>query len=241
MKFFTQDWASGVLSDEDTEQVRSSYWQHVDSIVPKLTAPIIELAKQINIHDGLIRYVIVDRQAEKLTLALRCGDLQTGYYDLDLSYSSVEFNLDDIVTLSSVSRYRKTELLYDEVDINEQKKFIHRILVYPKNEISIVFTGLEITKEDRPDRHFSYEGDPFCTAAGTHPDGSICLEGKKIVPNSYVPCCEVFSGHTNACIEDIRYEWWSKKGQWVIAISEYSGGGGIVISYCPHCGQKLED
>jgi len=241
MKYFTQEWAYGGLADADAEKVRSSYWRYIDSIMPKLTAPVIELAKHTNIHDGLIRYVVVDRQDEELLLALRCGDLQMGYYDLDLTYSNVEFNLDDIVALASVSRNRKTELLYDEVDINEHNKFMHRILFNPENEISIVFTGLEIKKEDRPDRHFSYEGDPFCTASGTHPDGSICLEGKKIVPNSYVPCCEAFSGHTDACIEDIRYEWWSNKNQWVIAISEYSGGGGIAISYCPHCGQKLEN
>jgi hypothetical protein len=73
----------------------------------------------------------------------------------------------------------------------------------------------------------------------THSNGSTCLEGTQSVPKGFVACCEIFAEHTKACVEDIRYEWWSRSKQWVIAIVETSGGGGITISFCPHCGQKL--
>lgn len=72
-----------------------------------------------------------------------------------------------------------------------------------------------------------------------HSDGTECLEGTSSVPESFSPCCEVFGGHTTTCAFDIRYEWWPKSKQWVIAISESAGGGGITISFCPHCGAKL--
>lgn len=72
-----------------------------------------------------------------------------------------------------------------------------------------------------------------------HTDGTICLEGTKSVPRSFVPCCKAFSDHVTACAFDIRYEWWSRQKHWVIAISDSAGGGGIVINYCPHCGSKL--
>jgi hypothetical protein len=72
-----------------------------------------------------------------------------------------------------------------------------------------------------------------------HPDGSPCLEGIRLIPVDYKPCCELFDSHTSACTYDIRYEWWVGKNIWVIAISEQAGGGGIEISFCPHCGARL--
>lgn len=72
-----------------------------------------------------------------------------------------------------------------------------------------------------------------------HSDGTICLEGISSVPAGYVPCCETFVGHTATCAYDVRYEWWAKPRHWVIAIAESAGGGGITISFCPHCGANL--
>jgi hypothetical protein len=42
-----------------------------------------------------------------------------------------------------------------------------------------------------------------------------------------------------ACYFDLRYEWWSKQKGWFIALAPNAGGGGIAISYCPHCGANL--
>jgi hypothetical protein len=72
-----------------------------------------------------------------------------------------------------------------------------------------------------------------------HADGSPCREGTQSVPDDYIPCCKLFEAHTRTCVYDIRYEWWPKPDKWVIAISEAAGGGGITISFCPHCGAQL--
>ncbi len=72
-----------------------------------------------------------------------------------------------------------------------------------------------------------------------HADGTLCLEGTSRLPASFVACCDVFDGHTSTCTYDLRYEYWEKSKMWVIAIAESAGGGGIEISYCPHCGTKL--
>ena len=72
-----------------------------------------------------------------------------------------------------------------------------------------------------------------------HTDGTECLEGTKRVPKNFKPCCDVFEGHTSTCAFDLRYEWRQKSKQWVIAISEIAGGGGISIAFCPHCGARL--
>ena len=72
-----------------------------------------------------------------------------------------------------------------------------------------------------------------------HTDGSVCLEGTKRVPKNFKTCCEVFEAHTTNCYYDIRYEW-DKHWGWNIVIPPSAAGGGIVISYCPHCGLKLK-
>lgn len=66
-----------------------------------------------------------------------------------------------------------------------------------------------------------------------HPDGTLCLEGTTSLPPDFQPCCDVFAAHTSTCVYDLRYEWWPRSRQWVIAIAEAAGGGGIVIHYCP--------
>jgi hypothetical protein len=73
-----------------------------------------------------------------------------------------------------------------------------------------------------------------------HTDGSICLEGTRRVPKPYTACCEAFDSRTVACTFDIRYEWWPKLKTWVVPISDASGGGGVAINHCPHCGMKLK-
>ncbi len=72
-----------------------------------------------------------------------------------------------------------------------------------------------------------------------HQDGSPCPEGSQSVPRAFTPCCEVFAQHTAACYFDIRYEWWPKQKGWFTIIAPSAGGGGIAISFCPHCGSKL--
>jgi hypothetical protein len=73
-----------------------------------------------------------------------------------------------------------------------------------------------------------------------HPDGSPCLEGTKSVPEGYVPCCQDFDYGTTRCAYDVRYEYWKENNEWVIVIVEAAGGGGVLISYCPHCGAPLK-
>ena len=72
-----------------------------------------------------------------------------------------------------------------------------------------------------------------------HTDGSFCPEGTQRIPRTFNPCCDSFLQHTSACYLDIRYEWWPNQRGWFIIISPSAGGGGIAISYCPHCGAKL--
>ncbi len=78
MNYFTPAWHSGELSIEECESVSRAYRAHVKGIVPKLPEPLGKLATQISLHDGLIRKVLLDHCDERLTIKLRCGNLQVG-------------------------------------------------------------------------------------------------------------------------------------------------------------------
>jgi len=89
------------------------------------------------------------------------------------------------------------------------------------------------------DRYLNQEGPLEVPNGKKHLDGSPCYQGIQQCPPEGGPCCETFEDHTVACTYDIRYEWWASKGFWVIPIASSAGGGGIKISFCPHCGKAL--
>lgn len=163
MEYFTRAWASGRLSDEACEQVQVAYEQHLSALLPKMPKSIAALANEVNLHDGLIGEVIVNSKARRVTMELRCGDVQTGYSDLTLSYSGVRFEKLNLATLARRARDRRTELLCDEVDVDESGDYVHRILFWPKDELSIAFSGLQIAQNAKPDRCIVHCGDPYKT------------------------------------------------------------------------------
>jgi hypothetical protein len=77
------------------------------------------------------------------------------------------------------------------------------------------------------------------SVTGKHIDGSDCPEGTQRLPRRFTPCCEAFLHRTRACYFDIRYEWWPAQRGWFVGIDPSAGGGGIALSYCPHCGSRL--
>jgi hypothetical protein len=77
------------------------------------------------------------------------------------------------------------------------------------------------------------------TQSSLHADGTPCLAGTQQVPENFVSCCADFAGHVALCVSDVRYEWYAKQKIWVIAVGAEAGGGGVEMSYCPHCGAKV--
>ncbi len=151
MKYFTREWHAGEMSDEESERIVSDYWAYIDTLLQKLPPSVATLAREINLHDGLIHRVLIQAEKKQLELGLQCGDLQVGYFALDLTYSEVRMDLLDIPFLQERAQDRQIEVLYDEVDL-EDGDYVHRILFWPEGEIAIVFRGLEIVRTPRTDR-----------------------------------------------------------------------------------------
>ena len=157
MKFFTRDWFNGEMPDEEHEKAVPNYWSYFDSISKKFPYNILNLAKEISIHDGLIRKIIVDRTSTSIHLLLRCGNWQVGYFDLDIIYSGVLCNLSDIGAFESLSKNSESEIPYDEFDIESNRLYVHRIIFHPVHEISVTFSSFSYQKVSKSSREFDVQ------------------------------------------------------------------------------------
>jgi hypothetical protein len=154
MRFFTRAWCTGELSDDECEQVVSAYWRHVAEIAPRLPADARLLAEQLSLHDGLFRRLIVNQTAQTCRMELRCGDLQVGYFDLDIEYRDASFMALDVDNAATIVDGEHSEILYDEVDIIGNGRFVHRLLCWPQGELWIAFADLAVVRRLAGSRAF---------------------------------------------------------------------------------------
>ena len=66
--------------------------------------------------------------------------------------SGVDFTRFDLAGMNAIAGNSNSEQLYDEVDLGETGGYIHRMLFYPKGEVEIWFSNLEIRKIPKQDR-----------------------------------------------------------------------------------------
>jgi hypothetical protein len=145
MKWFTREWHSGGLSDDEVDALQAGYWSHVDAVRSRLPGALQLFAGQpdeigrADLHDGRVEWWALDR-SRSFTLQVICGWVQIGYRRLVIQYrgrvelfgaseSDVAGWLDDA----------ETELLYDEVDIAADNRFEHRFLLWPRGEFGVRF------------------------------------------------------------------------------------------------------
>ena len=105
--------------------------------------------------------MVVDNEAHVLSLALRCGDLQLGYFDVDIRYSGVILTPQQLKVLSCRAYDRSTEILIDEIDTQADGRFVHRLLFWPDNELGIIFSDLTIEQQCQPSRKVAYDEKPY--------------------------------------------------------------------------------
>lgn len=130
MNYFTTEW----LHSDTDEHPAEKYQEHLAPLLPQWPPDVQALAVRISLHDGLIRELSWDMEQATLFLRLRCGDLQVGYFDLDLHYSGVLFSLPALESLAALKTDKVGESLYDEMD-EEDGLFVHRILFISRERI----------------------------------------------------------------------------------------------------------
>lgn len=142
MRYFTSAWHRGELGDAEVDAVRAAYWRHIEALAPRLPPPVRTLATALNLHDAAVRHLALDPGSRTLRLGLRCGDSQTGYFDLDLRYEGIHLGRADVPTLRATAQESEA-VLYDEVDV-APAGYVHRLLFWPYRELDIVFARLAL-------------------------------------------------------------------------------------------------
>jgi hypothetical protein len=147
MKFFTREWINGEMSEDQADVVPEAYWRYLAAL--QLPPPIEALSK-VNPHDAYILGVEHQHHRSRLTLRLRCGDLQRGYSDVTLTFEQVMVDNATLETLRRAVRPASVEVLYDEVD-RASECFVYRLILDPSGEVTILFGHVDLT--ERPVAH----------------------------------------------------------------------------------------
>jgi hypothetical protein len=154
------------LSDAEAAKAEAAFDAHLAHTLPQLPASLRAFAETVDIHDGRIRGVTLDRGAAALRLALRCGDLQQGYFDVDLEYGGVDLDRLDVPMLAVIAEDPRSEALYLEVDVVAPGRYVHRWLWWRyRRELDVEFRELVFHTEPRASREFPKQTSKFVDIA----------------------------------------------------------------------------
>jgi hypothetical protein len=149
LKFFTRGWIHGDMIDEEAEAVSPAYRRHLEA--SDLPHPVRDLAS-LSPHDAYILNVEHEPSAGTLRLRLRCGDLQTGYFDAFVDFTGVTIRPAHAAALVEARRPAEFEILCDEVDRAAAGAFAYRLLLDPVGEVSFQFKGVAVVRRRVADR-----------------------------------------------------------------------------------------
>jgi hypothetical protein len=152
MRYFSRGWANGELDDDEDKRAMDAYARRLDTITPRLPDPARKLARDVGLHDAIIGSVLWRPAVQELTLTLATGTSETGYYTVTLTYVGAMLGVRRVDTLRAVARDRETEVLYHEVDIEDDGLLVHRLLFWPRDELTIDFRELRLQVTPRADR-----------------------------------------------------------------------------------------
>ncbi len=137
MLFFTPAWMHG----DAEEDALAAYETHLQAIGRGLPIRVLDFIRTVSLHDGRIQRVCYGR-GSPLVMLLRCGDVQAGYYDLELTYHGLSLAKSDLRCLAGICLAPAEELLYDEFDLVGDM-VVHRILFSSLREVSLVFRQMD--------------------------------------------------------------------------------------------------
>lgn len=158
MRYFTRGWHEGDLDDDEADAVKAAYWARIATIEDRLPEPILRLARHVNLHDGVIEKVTWDPANESLVLDLVASALKSPQQvqAVRIAFGGALMGEKRIDTLRDAARDRKSSILYWEIDVDDrgwspEAPFVLRLLLWPRDELSIDFAELELDVEDRSD------------------------------------------------------------------------------------------
>jgi len=175
LRFFTPRWYRtyqpafyrGEWFARSVRSVFLDYTAHLAALEAYLPPRLLELARLPGVDDGLIVEARWGDGTRDLSLALRCGDHPTGYFDLFLRYLDAEMSDIDEWTLARLARstdYKNgiyPDIAYHEVDRTPTGNILHSFLFHPGQTFTVQCRDLQWRREDRPDRDLPLLADRF--------------------------------------------------------------------------------
>lgn len=154
MKYFTRGLYNGEFDDEDDARVQRAYRARLEAIADRLTPALRVLANDVVVHDSIIEVVRWWPEVKKLVVQLvtthpvthACSTVTITYHGALLGRSRLD-------TLRLVANDRATEVLNHEVDIDDDGLVVHRMLFWPRDEVTIDCTTLDVCIVDRDTPH----------------------------------------------------------------------------------------
>jgi hypothetical protein len=149
MKYFTEEWCFGEIDNDEAEETLKKYKQYISSVFPKMPFVLKLLAKSINLHDGFIEKI--EHFSQNLILSGIFGDLDSGYFKLKITYRNVTGF--ELTKSSEIFSNKVAEIIRDEIEVMDNKSFVHRFLLSNKAAYQIHFSdcGIEIETAKKTD------------------------------------------------------------------------------------------
>jgi hypothetical protein len=157
MRYFTRGLVNGELSEVEEAAAEESYARRIAEISLALTPDLVWLASG-PLHAAIIERVTWHPEQQRLRLELVAGDQGVGYQSVILTYDGVQIGDAQLATLGDLVRDRETEVLYTEIDEDSDGLTVHRFLFWPRDELTISFKAVGVTRRDRPDGRVELKG-----------------------------------------------------------------------------------
>jgi hypothetical protein len=156
MKFYTKKWYQGKLPHRESELIVKKYNQYFRKVLSKIPTLFRHHIKNLNLHDGLIDQFVIDKSKKEICLSLICGDNQRGYSKVEIKYKEPQGVGAATHKIRKLLQNRDTEILYDEFDLSNDGRFIHRYLFWPEFiELKISFKSLNVQSHPKQNRRLS--------------------------------------------------------------------------------------
>ena len=148
MQWFDRDFVTGGLSDEEWAARQASFANHLAAIRNRLADGADQLITSVHLHDGQVATWAYQPDVS-FVMRVLTGGLQRGYEWLTLTYDGatlVDPAEDDLRRWWNADEI-PNEIIEEEVDVLDEHRYEHRMLLWPDGEIAIQFSTLNVGRE----------------------------------------------------------------------------------------------
>jgi hypothetical protein len=158
MEWLTREWARGEIPKKVADAAHAAYYEHLAALAASSERTVSEFAgsqdPRLDLSDGLVDWIEVDRSNRLVRIRLVQGNLQDGYGLLDVVAREAQLEAPDLERLAKLVASPDTEIWYWELDRSSESvdRFELRFLLWPEGEVDVSFTSLDWTWTERPER-----------------------------------------------------------------------------------------